>query len=92
MLKGDTVTYAAHESICNTLDYDFAVEKQFSYEGLSVAASLKHIAKFASDFWQIHPFSEGNTRATAVFIIKYIKTFGFNSHVIFTNDKKQRGI
>ena len=24
-----------------------------------------------------HPFSEGNTRATAVFMIKYMKTFGF---------------
>ena len=26
---------------------------------------------------QIRPFCEGNTRATAVFIIKYMKTFGF---------------
>lgn len=25
---------------------------------------------------RIHPFGEGNTRATAVFIIKYIRTFG----------------
>ena len=39
---------------------------------------MRHIAKFASDIWQIHPFCEGNTRATAVFIIKYLKTFGFN--------------
>ena len=27
---------------------------------------------------QIHPFGEGNTRSTAVFIIKYLKTFGFS--------------
>lgn len=40
-------------------------------------ASVKHLAKFASDIWQIHPFGEGNTRATAVFMIKYMKTFGF---------------
>ena len=39
--------------------------------------AVKHLAKFASDIWQIHPFCEGNTRATAVFIIKYMKTFGF---------------
>lgn len=38
---------------------------------------MKHLAKFASDIWQIHPFCEGNTRATAVFMIKYLKTFGF---------------
>ena len=77
VLKGDTVTYAAWNSIKDTLDYDFATEKQFSYEGLSVERCVKHLAKFASDIWQIHPFCEGNTRATAVFIIKYMKTFGF---------------
>ena len=77
ILNGETVIYADFNSIKDTLDYDFAAEKQFSYEGLSVEASVKHLAKFASDIWQIHPFGEGNTRATAVFMIKYMKTFGF---------------
>ena len=77
VLNGDTVIYADWNSIKDTLDYDFATEKQFSYESLSVDASVKHLAKFASDIWQIHPFGEGNTRATAVFMIKYMKTFGF---------------
>ena len=77
VLSGDTVIYADWSSIRDTLDYDFATEKQFSYEGLSVEASVRHLAKFASDIWQIHPFCEGNTRATAVFMIKYMKTFGF---------------
>ena len=45
---------------------------------MSVDEAVKHLAKFASDIWQIHPFSEGNTRATAVFMIKYMKTFGFS--------------
>lgn len=77
ILKGDSVTYAAWNSIKDTLDYDFATEKQFSYKGLSLEDSARHLAKFASDIWQIHPFCEGNTRATAVFMIKYMKTFGF---------------
>jgi len=76
ILNGETVIYADFNSIKDTLDYDFATEKQFSYEGLSVEASVKHLAKFASDIWQIHPFGEGNTRATAVFMIKYMKTLG----------------
>ena len=77
MLKGDTVIYASWNSIKDTLDYDFRTEKEFSYEGLSLNESIKHLVKFASDIWQIHPFcAEGNTRATAVFIIKYMKTFG----------------
>lgn len=77
VLNGDTVIYADWNSIKDTLDYDFSTEKQFSYEGLSVDGAVKHLAKFASDIWQIHPFGEGNTRATAVFMIKHIKTFGF---------------
>ena len=77
VLNGDTVIYADFNSIKDSLDYDFATEKNFSYEGLSVEASVKHLAKFASDIWQIHPFCEGNTRATAVFMIKYMKTFCF---------------
>jgi fido (protein-threonine AMPylation protein) len=59
------------------LAYDFNAEKNFSYENLSVPSALKHIAKFTADLWQIHPFGEGNTRSTAVFIIMYLKTFGF---------------
>ena len=87
VLAGDTVTYASFESINATLDYDFKTEKEFDYSGLSVDSSVKHIAKFASDIWQIHPFGEGNTRATAVFIIKYLKTFGFEvSNDIFAEN------
>lgn len=77
VLKGDTVTYASCDSIRETLDYDFAQEKRFSYEGLSTEEAVRHIARFTAGIWQIHPFGEGNTRATAVFIIKYLKTFGF---------------
>ena len=76
LLKGETVIYASWNSIKDTLEYDFRTEKEFSYEGLSMDETIKHLAKFVSDIWQIHPFSEGNTRATAVFIIKYMKTLG----------------
>lgn len=77
VLNGDTVVYSSYNSIRDTLDYDFAQEKQFSYERLSVPEAVRHIVKFTSGIWQIHPFGEGNTRTTAVFIIKYLKTFGF---------------
>lgn len=76
VLNGETVIYASWNSLQETLDYDFKTEKAFSYEGLSLVEAIKHLAKFTSDIWQIHPFGEGNTRATAVFIIKYMRTFG----------------
>ena len=78
VLGGDTVVYASWESIRETLDYDFAQEKQFSYEKLSLPDSIRRIAAFTSGIWQIHPFCEGNTRSTAVFIVKYLKSFGFS--------------
>lgn len=77
VLGGETVVYSSWESIRDTLNYDFGQEKQFSYDTLSVSDSIRHVAKFASGIWQIHPFCEGNTRTTAVFIVKYLHTFGF---------------
>lgn len=76
VLNGDTVYYASYDSIKETLDYDFMQEKEFSYEELSAMETIKHFAKFTAGIWQIHPFCEGNTRSTAVFIIKYLRTFG----------------
>ena len=58
VLKGDTVIYSSFNSIKETLDYDFNTEKQFSYEGITLAESVKHIAKSTSDIWQIHPFCD----------------------------------
>lgn len=78
VLKGESVLYAAYDSIPATMAYDFNMEKSFSYSGLSLQEIVNHIAKFTSDIWQIHPFCEGNTRATAVFIIKYLKVLGFH--------------
>ena len=78
VLNGDTVTYASFQSIKETLEYDFEQEKNFSYKGLSLDESIKHLCSFTANIWQIHPFCEGNTRTTAVFIIKYLRTFGFD--------------
>jgi len=77
VLDGKTVYYAGADSIRATLDYDFEQEKKFNYKGLTKRQTTEQIAKFASGIWQIHPFGEGNTRTTAVFIIKYLHTLGF---------------
>ncbi|MBQ8921468.1 MAG: Fic family protein [Oscillospiraceae bacterium] len=78
VLNGKSVFYAAFDSIRDTLNYDFGQEKAFSYADLDAAQAIKHITTFISGIWQIHPFCEGNTRTTAVFMIKYLQTFGFN--------------
>ena len=78
VLNGDTVIYSSYETIKDALNYDFEQERIFSYKDLSLDEAIKHLCKFTSNIWQVHPFCEGNTRTTAVFIIKYLRTFGFN--------------
>ncbi len=77
VLNGKTVYYASSDNIKETLDYDFRQEKEFNYKGLSKREIVEHIANFISGLWQIHAFGEGNTRAIAVFAIKYLRSFGF---------------
>ena len=86
VLNGETVYYASANSIRATLDYDFEQEKSFVYKDLSKEQIVEHITKFVSGLWQIHAFGEGNTRTTAVFAIKYLRTFGFAvSNDLFAN-------
>ncbi len=80
VLNGDTVIYGSASQIRETLDYDFDREKRFKYKGLSLREKMEHIADFVSGIWQIHPFGEGNTRAIAIFTIKYLQSMGFNAN------------
>lgn len=77
VLDGDTVLYSSCDMIGATLDYDFEQERLFSYKGIALPRVVKRISNFVSGIWQIHPFSEGNTRTTAVFTIKYLRQLGF---------------
>lgn len=77
ILNGETVLYASALSLKATLEYDFEQEKKFSFKGLSQQEIIEHIAHFISYLWQIHIFGEGNTRTTAIFLIKYLRKLGF---------------
>lgn len=78
VLKGDTVTYGRAEDIMMALKYDIEGERDFNYAGLGTEEIINHIATFVSLLWQNHPFPEGNTRTTAVFLIKYLCSCGFD--------------
>ena len=82
VLDGATVLYGSASELRNTLEYDFSEEKKFSYKNLSMDDVIHHLAVFVSRLWQIHVFGEGNTRTTAVFFIKYLRSLGFDA----TND------
>ena len=78
VLQGDSVVYGRAADIMMALRYDIQQEKDFSYKGLSTDEVIKHIVDFVTLLWQNHPFREGNTRTTAVFVIKYLRSIGFN--------------
>ena len=78
VLDGATVLYGSASELRATLEYDFSEEKKFSYKNLNMDQIIHHLAVFVSRLWQIHIFAEGNTRTTAVFFIKYLRTLGFD--------------
>ena len=77
VLEYDTVNYLNWEDLRRALDYDIEQERGFSYKGLSSDDIIAHVTRFVSGIWQIHAFGEGNTRATAVFTIQYLRSLGF---------------
>lgn len=77
ILDGDTIAYGSAGSLSELLAYDFGEEKKYDYSSISSVEAIRHIVRFISGVWQIHPFGEGNTRTTAVFLIKYLRSFGF---------------
>ena len=82
VLDGRSVIYGDFHDLASTLEYDFEIERNFKYDGLSNDKIIEHLATFVSNLWQIHAFQEGNTRTVAVFFIKYLRTLGFD----VTND------
>lgn len=77
VLDGETILYGPHEDLTLTIEYDLEQERNFRYKGLSPIQIIEHLARFVSGIWQIHPFPEGNTRTTAVFTIKYLRSMGY---------------
>ncbi|MGL4411699.1 MAG: Fic family protein [Bacteroidales bacterium] len=87
VLRGDTVLYVNADDLRTAIEYDLEQEKSFSYRGLDMDDVVAHIAKFVSSIWQIHPFAEGNTKTTAVFTIKYLRSIGFDvNNDLFANN------
>lgn len=82
VLDGDTVRYESADAIAATLEYALEKERRFDYKGLTPQETVAHLVRLVADVWQIHAFGEGNTRTTSIFVIKYLRTLGFN----VTND------
>lgn len=83
VLGGETsVSYQPSIDLRQAIEYDLSKEQEYDYTNRPISEVIQHLARFTADLWQIHPFREGNTRTTAVFLIKYLRSMGIPA----TND------
>ena len=87
ILNNDSVAYGDCKTLVESLEYDISLEKDKNYKDISIVEVIKNIADFSSNIWQVHPFREGNTRTTAVFIEKYLISLGYNVDNSLFKDK-----
>ena len=76
ILNNDSVAYGDCKLLEQSLDYDISLEKNKNYSEMNIVDVINNITNFSSSIWQIHPFREGNTRTTALFIEKYLVSLG----------------
>lgn len=77
-----SVSYQPSIDLRQAIEHDLIKEKEYDYSDKPISEVIQHLARFIADLWQIHPFREGNTRTTAVFLIKYLRSMGIPA----TND------
>ena len=78
ILNNDTVSYSYYNVIESSLKYELALQSTKDYNKMDIVEIINDITNFTSKIWQVHPFREGNTRTTALFIIKYLRNIGYN--------------
>ena len=87
ILNNDSVAYGDSKTLTESLEYDISLEKEKKYKDMSIVEVIKNITDFTSSIWQVHPFKEGNTRTTAVFIYKYLNSLEFNQNISIYKNK-----
>lgn len=87
ILNGASVIYGDFRTVKDALDYDISLEKNKNYKDMNMLEVISSIANFTSNMWQIHPFNEGNTRTTALFIEKYLINLGYSVNNSLFKDK-----
>ena len=87
ILNNDSVAYGDCTTLNESLEYDISLEKEKNYEKMNIVEVINNITNFSSSIWQVHPFREGNTRTTAVFIEKYLVSLGYNVDNTLFKDK-----
>ena len=87
VLLGDSALYGDYQYLEKCLEYDFNDEIKKNYKDMTTDEVIRNIVEFTSSIWQVHPFQEGNTRTTAIFIQEYLKKMNFKIDNTLFKDK-----
>ena len=87
ILNNDSVAYGDCKLLEQSLNYDISLENNKNYDDMNMIDVINNITNFSSNIWQIHPFREGNTRTTALFIEKYLVSLGYNVDITMFKEK-----
>lgn len=87
ILNNDSVAYGDCKTLNESLEYDISLEKEKNYKEMSIVKVINNITNFSANIWQVHPFREGNTRTTALFIEKYLISLGYEVDNTLFKDK-----
>ena len=77
VLARESVEYGDYARLARDLEEAFATFEPPAYDAQDPSAYCAGMAAFIARIWQIHPFAEGNTRTTAVFLQKLLRSHGF---------------
>ena len=87
ILNNDSVVYGDYTTLEESSEYDISKELEKDYRKMNIVEVINNITLFSSNIWQVHPFREGNTRTTVVFIEKYLISLGYNVDNTLFKDK-----
>lgn len=76
VLDGDTVIYGNAYNLEEAVRSALQAERLTPFRQLDEEELVCHFSSFTAHLWRIHPFGEGNTRTTAAFLIKYLRSMG----------------
>ena len=87
ILNNDSALYVDCKTLKESLEYYISLERVKNYKEMNIVEVINNITDFSSRIWQTHLFREGNTRTTAIFIIKYLISLGYQVDKTLFKDK-----
>jgi fido (protein-threonine AMPylation protein) len=88
LLGGRSVEYSKCENIAEDVDTAIKKMKSIDWSILSTIQQSRQLANATLNIWRVHPFRDGNTRAT----ISFMKAFAASNNIMVNISKFEQDI